>query len=871
MKKLLALVLAMVMTLGLATVGASAAAYTDAADITYTEAADVMSALKVFDGQNGAFNPSGILTREQGAKIIAYMILGKTAADGLTTAKSSFADVAPERWSAGSIEYCVSTKIVGGAGKDANGNDVFNPEAELTGYAFAKMCLVALGYNPNYETFVGGDWAINVAKVAADAGLDKNLASLVMSKGITREQAAQMALNTEKATMVTYRNPINVKGSDGMEVTVNAERSNVGNGTYNYRYNNGAAGTVDGDFTQFVERYNQGTKVYLSSNTDDFGRPANVWKLGNSTIGKYGKTATLTYTAGVKGGKLYEDLGRPSFSTSWDVNQYMDSASANVYNVGGPTADNPADIIKSGNTTALANSGAGVKTEVFYDAAKETLDIVQTGTYLAKALTAYNTSSNKLPVLVGRTGAIGDISEIDGVDFPVVQNVVKDQYVYVTLSLNGGKYEVKSVELVPASAIVTDVKVSSYKANDWVNAGGTQYTVAKVVGLNGVTNSDPVKLAVNGEWSLNDSSYDLVLDQYGNVLGAALNTAGKTNAQKYLFISNTASYDGLGSVRANAYFTDGTAKVITITKTRTNADASYATVNAAPDVNKFYTYTVQDDGTYALTNISTQNWGGTVELKAGNATAISGTYPMDSKTALIVGKDGKLNAYVGVANFPTVDSALTYYVYSSANVVQAVYSEGSAKNIDAKAFMYVFPGAGTTAEGTTTYYTYKIFRNGAIETNVAAASQLPAEAAGKGGMFKIEYNSKDRVVLSSSTYLRNEQADTYVKFNNVYKTSMSVALDVASGATMGVAVSNGNITVVRNGATPYTYTLNSSVEYYLIDAANADNSKVITSDQVNALPVVAKGNSNEYQVVLVPTSSSDASIAKVWIIKGAGL
>ncbi|MBQ9720649.1 MAG: S-layer homology domain-containing protein, partial [Oscillospiraceae bacterium] len=69
MKKLLALVLAMVMTLGLATVG-TGAAYSDAADIDYTEAVDVMTAIEVFDGMDGAFQPDGTLTREQAAKII---------------------------------------------------------------------------------------------------------------------------------------------------------------------------------------------------------------------------------------------------------------------------------------------------------------------------------------------------------------------------------------------------------------------------------------------------------------------------------------------------------------------------------------------------------------------------------------------------------------------------------------------------------------------------------------------------------------------------------------------------------------------------------------------------------------------------------
>ena len=63
MKKLLALVLALVMTLGLATVGANAATtkYADADSIEYKEAVDVMSAIGVLEGDEGGFRPSDTL------------------------------------------------------------------------------------------------------------------------------------------------------------------------------------------------------------------------------------------------------------------------------------------------------------------------------------------------------------------------------------------------------------------------------------------------------------------------------------------------------------------------------------------------------------------------------------------------------------------------------------------------------------------------------------------------------------------------------------------------------------------------------------------------------------------------------------------
>ena len=68
MKKLLALVLALVMSMSLVTI--SNAAFKDADKIDYKEAVDVMNAVGVFIGdEKGNFNAKENLTREQAAQL----------------------------------------------------------------------------------------------------------------------------------------------------------------------------------------------------------------------------------------------------------------------------------------------------------------------------------------------------------------------------------------------------------------------------------------------------------------------------------------------------------------------------------------------------------------------------------------------------------------------------------------------------------------------------------------------------------------------------------------------------------------------------------------------------------------------------------
>ena len=288
MKKLLALVLALVMTLGLATVGANAA-YKDADSINYKEAVDVMSAIGVLAGADGAFNPKGTLTREQGAKIITYMIMGgQTGGDALTASSAPFDDVAADRWSAGAISYCKNAGILGGVG----GNK-FDPEAPLTGYAFAKMLLTALGYNATKEGLVGGDWTLNVARLINKTDLANGLGGVQYSQPLTRDAAAKLSYNTLTQDMVEYPGALTVTTTDGTTVSNAGNATPVAGTAYSYITNGVAAqytagegggafvtGTASAGVMQFCENYFPTLKI--SQETDDFGYTVNYWYQGNS-------------------------------------------------------------------------------------------------------------------------------------------------------------------------------------------------------------------------------------------------------------------------------------------------------------------------------------------------------------------------------------------------------------------------------------------------------------------------------------------------------------------------------------------------------------------------------------------------------------
>ena len=279
MKKFLSLVLALVMTMSLVTVSAGAKDFTDASKITYDEAVAVMSAAKVIDGYaEGDFRPTNTLTRGAAAKIICNLILGPTTASALVADAAPYKDVPTTNTFAGYIAYCAKEGIISGY---ADGS--FRPANTLTGYAFMKMLLGALGYDAATEGYTGPNWSINVAKRALNIGLDDDLVSDFNGvKAVNREEACLYAFNTLKATMVEYENnnSVTVNGITFTNKSTAKDMANTGKTDGNIK---------DDGLMQFAEKYF--TKLSKKGTSDDFKRPATEWKYDGDKVGTYADSA----------------------------------------------------------------------------------------------------------------------------------------------------------------------------------------------------------------------------------------------------------------------------------------------------------------------------------------------------------------------------------------------------------------------------------------------------------------------------------------------------------------------------------------------------------------------------------------------------
>ena len=371
MKKFLSLVLALVMTMSLVTVSAGAKDFTDNSKINYKEAVDVMSAAKVIDGYaEGDFRPSTTLTRGAAAKIICNLILGPTTASALAADAAPYKDVPTNHTFAGYIAYCQKEGIISGY---ADGT--FRPANSLTGYAFMKMLLGALGYKSENEGYTGANWSIQVAKRALNIGLDDDLTGDFNGvKAVNREEACLYAFNTLKATMVEYeKNSTVTVGNITIKDTSDAkEMTNTGKTDGNIN---------DDGKMQFAEKYF--TDLKKNDSTDDFMRPATQWKIKAEEVGKYTDTPDLTYTAAVKASDIYKDL---------DLGSNMDKKDVTVYINGEEAAAASVDLKKSNDTKIGSKAydddngtnGNGVLTEVFYDKDDDSVVITQVVTYVGQ-------------------------------------------------------------------------------------------------------------------------------------------------------------------------------------------------------------------------------------------------------------------------------------------------------------------------------------------------------------------------------------------------------------------------------------------------------------------------------------------------------
>ena len=609
LKKILALVLALVMSLSLVTI-ANAADFTDNDDISYEEAADVMNAIGIIEGfEDGSFDPNGTLTREQAATLVTRMLLGDNA-DRLGVEGSTFNDVAATRWSASYIEYCAGLGLIDGAG---DGN--FYPAGQLTANAFAKILLTALGYSSEKEGMTGTSWSVNVAALAMDVGLDDGIEDLSWNAVLTREEAAQMALNAICAPLVAYDNDATI--------TVNGAEVSIGSGDAYYvtttlareqRISTQRLSNTDEYTVEFGERYFPNLR--LASDPDEFNRPCHTWVYGNEEIGSYVDYDLLveTYTTGVTGQDLYNLLGRSTIA-DYEVYYYVDGAEDDTIAT--------SNMIRT-NNREYDTTGNGVLTQVFVDHnandGEGEITITSINTWLAQVDADYNERNETLSLTVydGLTGNTSDeyAEEVTIDDVSGIEDYQEGDFVLVNMAAIGARGRMEVVRVMDPE-VMSDVEITRFSKGNYVTVDGEQYDYA-------ATNfyKDDVLRSYNDNDQLTNYTYIVYLDQYGYAIGVD-EFEGQAS---YLFLTG---YDrpqthlGIKTAEAGAIFLDGTMSNIEVNVSKTNKNIEdynssnyvelkdYEADNSQSSTwmsryNRWFTYTVNGDGVYTLT--PADNW-----------------------------------------------------------------------------------------------------------------------------------------------------------------------------------------------------------------------------------------------------------------------
>ena len=297
-KKVLALVLVLATLLGLATM-ASATEYKDADKISadYTEAVKVLDLIETMQGYpNGEFRPTATITREEAAKLIA--IFDNKDADISTyyTSINPFADE-KGRWGESYVGYGYRAGII--AGMNAN---TFAPTANVTGTQFLKMALVTLGYDQEAEGFVGSSWAVNVLSLARKLDLIDGLADGWKAEAaLTREEAAQILLNTLKADTVEY-------AQEAKQVSFKPTSKTDKDGNTTYTWNGRIYLTIAGAVKTGNKLYKD-FKLAKDVSYDAFERPYTKWTYDDDKSVEQMKAPKATFTTKFNTCELLVALG----------------------------------------------------------------------------------------------------------------------------------------------------------------------------------------------------------------------------------------------------------------------------------------------------------------------------------------------------------------------------------------------------------------------------------------------------------------------------------------------------------------------------------------------------------------------------------
>ena len=572
LKKVLALVLAVVMIMGVVTV-ASAKTYKDAdaeAFKNYADAIDALSGLKILDGfEDETFKADGTLTRAQAAKIVA--IVHNAATNGriqsdiaalYSNAQNPFVDCNTS-WALPYINYCRITGLA-----DGMTATTYAPKREVTGVQFLKLMLTTLNFNTAKEGYTGTGWDINVLNRANEIGLTAGLEDGWKAIApIKRGEAAQVLYNALTSYLVEY-------GQKVKNTVVNT----TGAGKLYY------TGSFISNEQVAKSGYTLGGKMGISITraTDAFRRPGYNWSYGSwsafymdKPLNSYttavsactilkndmgvsetsGKTVSLNgfykgVTTGTDATTQASELkvnGKVAAYTA--LNYFAVDGRKYAYRMIGTDADNQDGIIlqhkadkscqKIGGTNQnwwnAQFGGQGDLTQVFKTEDGYVITVIHT--FLAE-VTAVN-KTNKYNHINGETSNLKVWVALErdtpnypyNIGDPAAKTVATTDYavgtkLLVTLSLKENETANKADHR--ANADVVDIKAADSKTGKLTGASDLAY--AESVSIDGTKYNANCRFVLGKDDAMKFAHYGKTItfyfDSYGNVIGCTEPTTG---------------------------------------------------------------------------------------------------------------------------------------------------------------------------------------------------------------------------------------------------------------------------------------------------------------------------------------------------------
>ena len=838
MKKFLSLVLALVMTMSLVTVSAGAKDFGDDGEINYKEAVDVMSALEIIDGYaDGDFRPQGTLTRGAAAKIIACMMLGKTTAEALGTSAAPFKDVPVGSTFAGYIAYCVESGLI-----DGYADGTFRPSGTLTGFAFLKMLLTAMGYDSTVEGFTGSNWTVNVARLAIENGLTDGNDNFVGTRAATREEACLYAVNTIQAPLVQYENKGTSITINGVEIAQGASKAEVVTTTVANEQNISDKKVANTNYyvVEFGEKYMP--RLVLTGDQDEFMRPANTWYYKSAEIGTYAKTPDLTYTTSVSASDLYADLGISKVDSDNNSNNGYDALAANVY-VDGVVATG-SDAAQLGYKIERSNTsdkfgGNGVLTEVYKD--ENAVTIVEINTYVGDvtAKTAATTTRDAYVSIATRGNGTSGTFETTGFN---VDDVVLYTFSY---KMSGSSYEgIQSVESAPAK--ITGVL--------------SEVTVGKKITVDEKSYDYSKKIANTADSTMLKFDVDVILDSYGYVID--VQPTNTNTAFAYVLNIKATAGDFNTTNKAELLFTDGSTEVVVLTNEDDAGDIlSAGQTTAGTDkenvvkVGDIVKYSVNNNNKYTLTTVSAQNKNNNGTANDGTARefslsngsyqfrALQNNFTANGKTLFLVATksagDTIYTVYEGIKNVPsiaTTDAKTTNVtVYTENNVAKIVFIDATTNtSVSTSTAIFLKPNSKLSVTQNSrvgNYYSFDAIVDGELKEDflVSEDSFANLNAARAGGMFDSVSYDKNGIATLGTPSSNVKTGATTGKYYQETVTLGNVAYTYTSDAWFFYLDANGVLTKI--GATSVTDDINDN--FYAKVNAGKELVAVVIEEQVN--------------------------------------